>query len=527
MEAGPSPQEDGGRRVRRSLDANPLTVVRRVARPVAFVVIGLAVAILLCGLAGAGMRALGYVRPGIDDLAEVYLLISALITGVSGGLLYAWGDDIADLHLTRRDAVVVTSLVWLSAGLFGALPYLLGAGMSPADALFESISGFTTTGATVVTRIEEDLSRPLLLWRSLTQWLGGMGIIVLFIAVFPGLGAGGKNLFRTEFPGPTADTLRPRMTDTAFYLWVMYVGLTVLEALLLVLCGMEVFEAVCHALTTVSSGGFSTRDDSIAAFDSPTIELVIVIFMLASGVNFGLYYAAVRFRRLGVFLRSVEFRVYIGVFVVVALAFTLLNLRLHDGDVVQSLRYSVFTAAAFVSSTCYGVEDYMGFGAPALLLVLAMMFMGGSAGSTSGGIKISRVLVAFKSMFAVVKNQVRPNVVQVVRLGRQVQPAQTLLEVLAFIAIFVVSLGAGTLVVAVLEPGATLPSAFGAVLSCLSNMGPAPFHPQFVAGEGHLGGDDFSRYSDLAKLFFSGVMVFGRLEFLTVLALFLPEVWRP
>jgi len=517
--AGKSSGDTRPRHPRRgSLKANPIRVVRRLARPVGYVVLGLAAAMAACGIVGLGMWAFGYYRPEIDEGAALNLLVASLLTTLGGLGLRQWGTPLEGAHLTRRDAIVVTSMVWLFSGAFGALPFMIDAHMSPVDAFFEAISGFTTTGATVVTQIESGLSLPLLLWRSLTQWLGGMGIIVLFVAIFPGLGAGGKHLFRAEVPGPTPDWLRPRITETAFYLWAMYFGLTVAQILSLMVCGVSWFEAICHTFTTLSTGGFSTRDASIAAFESPAVEMVIVVFMLLAGGNFGLYYAALRARRVGVLLRSTEFRAYTGIVVVTFLGITATNIGVHGGSVVQSARYSIFTVATFLTSTGYTTEDYMLSGVPALMLIVLIMFIGGSAGSTAGGIKVSRVVVTLKAMYADIKHQVRPNLVQVVRLGRTPQPTETLVEVLAFVCIFFCCLGASTLAITVLEQTATVGSAFGASLSALSNMGPAPYH---------VGPDNFAAYGDVSKLIFSFDMVLGRLEFLTLLALGLPEVWRP
>ncbi|MEN0064104.1 MAG: TrkH family potassium uptake protein [Myxococcota bacterium] len=499
----------------------PGTVLRRVSRPVGFVLYGLAGAIALCGLAGSLFQATGYVRPDIDEGSVFNLFLSAAITAGAGFLLHRTGAPVDVAALTRRDAFVLTAAIWLAASVFGALPYVLDTGMTPADALFESTSGFTTTGATVVNRIEATLSRPLLLWRSLTQWMGGMGIVVLFVAFFPRVGAGGKKLFKAEVPGPTAGGLAPRIAETALWLYGMYVALTLVEAGLLTALGMPLFEAICHAFTTVSTGGFSTRDASVAAFQSPAIEVVIAVFMLAAGVNFGLYYGVLRTRRIGLFLRSPEFRAYAGIVLTVIFFFTVLNRTFTEGeDVVRSwldsARHALFTTATFITSTGYGIEDYMQFPAPSLALVLLLMFIGGCAGSTAGGMKISRVILTMETIGTQIRRAVRPNVVQVVRMEGQAVDEALLLEVSAFLCLYLASLGVGTWLVA-LTDGVPIGTAFGATLTCVSNMGPAPFHG---------GVDTFAVYSDTAKLLFSYAMVLGRLEFMTLLALVLPAVWE-
>ena len=289
----------------------PLRVLRRVLRPIGAVLFGLAGMMLLCAASGLLFSMLGSARPGIDDGGTLALSLAALFTALAGAAARRLGLSVELSDLTRRDAILMTAGIWLASGVFGALPYVLDAGMSPVDGFFEAISGFTTTGSTVVAHIEGTLSRPVLLWRSLTQWMGGMGIVVLFVAVFPRVGAGGKHLFRAEVPGPTAAGLSPRIGETAVWLYGMYVGLTVLEMVVLMGLGMSPFEAVCHSFTTVSTGGFSTRDASIAAFDSPAIDVAIALFMIAAGVNFGLYYGVVRARRLKLFFQSSELRAYL------------------------------------------------------------------------------------------------------------------------------------------------------------------------------------------------------------------------
>jgi len=500
----------------------PASVLRRVSRPVGFSLYGLAGAIALCGLAGSVFQATGFVRPGIDEGSVFNLFVSAAITAGAGLGLHRVGDRVDVAELTRRDAFVLTAAIWLVASLFGALPYVLDAGMSPVDALFEAASGFTTTGATVVDQIETTLSRPVLLWRSLTQWMGGMGIVVLFVAFFPRVGAGGKKMFKAEVPGPTAGGLAPRIAETALWLYGMYVALTVAEIALLTVFGMPLFEAVCHAFTTVSTGGFSTRDASVGGFGNPAIEVVVSLFMLAAGVNFGLYYGVVRSRKLSLFLRSPELRAYVGLVLIVVVCLTVFNRTLPSETGVgirswpESARYALFTTATFITSTGYGVENYMQFSSASLSLVFLLMFVGGCAGSTAGGMKISRVILAIETLFTQIRRAVRPNVVQVVRMeGRPVEQA-LLLEVLAFLCLYFASLGVVTWLATLID-GVPLGTAFGATLTCISNMGPAPYH---------LDTDTFSAYSDGSKLVFAYAMVLGRLEFMTLLALVLPAVWE-
>ncbi len=480
---------------------------------------------VVCAASGVVFHLMGSVRPGIDDGGTVNMVVAAALTAIVGWGLRHFGDATELADFTRRDAIVMTAGIWLASGLFGAVPYVVDAGMSPVDGFFEAISGFTTTGATVVDNIEGNnpegtppggLSRPVLLWRSLTQWTGGMGIVVLFVAVFPKVGAGGKHLFRAEVPGPTAAGLSPRIGETAVWLYGMYVALTVLEIVVLLVLGMQPFEAVCHSFTTVSTGGFSTRDASVGGFHSPAIEVAIALFMIAAGVNFGLYYGVVRSRRLKLFLQSSELRAYLLLVVATTVGLTLFNAKLHEGDLLTSARFALFTVGTFITSTGYGTEDYMVYPPISLALVFLLMWVGGCAGSTAGGIKIARVVLVLQTLVAQVKRSVRPNVVQVVRMGDKRVADSLLLEVSAFICLYVASVGLFTGLISWME-GIELGKSFGATLTSISNMGPAPYHG---------GTDNFVAYSDPAKLVFSFEMVLGRLEFMTLLALVMPEVWE-
>jgi len=392
---------------------------------------------------------------------------------------------------------------------------MLGAGMPPADAFFESVSGLTTTGATVIDDIEGRLSRPLLLWRSLIQWLGGMGIVVLFVAVFPNLGAGGKHLFRGEVPGTTAEGLRPRIAETSFTLWKLYGAFTIIEIALLKVLGLDLFDAVCHAFTTMSTGGFSTLDSSVGGFDSAAVEYVIACFMLIGSVNYGLYYGLLRSGSWKTLVRNIEFRSYVGIVVAAVVVLTVLNLSVHD-ELLTSFRYSFFMVATTISSTGYGTDDYSAYSSTALTIVILLMFVGGCSGSTAGGIKIERAVLMGKQAIAQIQKSFRPATVQLVRMGKVAVNNQVLADVGSFFLIYMGCIGFGLLFVTLVE-GVPAPTAFGTMLTCLSNMGPAPFH---------VGPDNFSTYSAGSKLFFSMAMLLGRLEFFTLFALILPGFWR-
>lgn len=493
---------------------------RGVFRPVGAVVMGLGVAIALCALVG-WLFDIADPQPELraargPEGGELALALAAAATLVTGFVLFWWGRRHAHETLTRREAVLSVALIWVFAGTFGAIPFVIGAGMSLPDAFFEAVSGLTTTGATVVTDIEGRLSRPLLLWRSLIQWLGGMGIVVLFVAVFPSIGAGGKVMFGKEVPGTSAEGLRPRIAETGRLLWQLYTLFTLVEVGVLYLLDMSLFESLCHALTTMSTGGFSTRDASVGAFDSLAIELTIAAFMLVGSVNYGLYYAALKGRSLRVFARSVEFRAYVLVVGLCVLVLTFGLLEVHDDDLLQSFRYAFFMVATTISSTGYGTDDYAVYPPAMLMVVIALMFVGGCAGSTAGGIKIERIVLMAKISWTEVRRSFRPNLVHVVRMGRAVVPNAALTDVAVFFMIYMLCLGTGTALIATLE-GVPPPTAFGAVLTSLSNMGPAPFH---------LAADNFAAYSTTSKLFCTVAMLLGRLEFYALLALLVPDFWR-
>ena len=495
---------------------------RGVIRPVSVVIMGLAVAMGLCALVGGVWDRVDPdpARPSgpLGPLA----LNSSLSIGLSAGLilalgvgLFTYGRRFVSERITRREALLAVSLIWFAAAVVGALPFSLAVGMSPADSFFESMSGLTTTGATVITDIQGTIPRPLLLWRSLIQWLGGMGIVVLFVAVFPNLGAGGKHLFRGEVPGATPEGLRPRIAETSFTLWRLYAVLTVLEIVLLKLLGIDLFDAVCHAFTTMSTGGFSTLDSSVGGFQRPAVEYVIAAFMLIASVNYGLYYALLRTNNWRVFFRSIEFRAYVGICAVAILLLTALNFHLHGGA-EASFRKSFFMVATTISSTGYATHSYTAYSSAALTIMILLMFVGGCSGSTAGGIKIERAVLLGKQAAAQVRKSFRPQTIQLVRMGKVAISAQVLADVASFFMIYVGCMSVGILLVTLIE-GVSVPTAFGAILTCLSNMGPAPFHQ--VA-------DHFAGYSAPTKVFFAVAMLLGRLEFFTLFALIIPAFWR-
>ncbi|MGB8223938.1 MAG: TrkH family potassium uptake protein [Polyangiales bacterium] len=487
---------------------------RGVIRPVGAVVLGIGVMIALCAAVGMVWDQVAP-DPRRPEGGVAAMALSAIIVSAVGLGAFLYGSRFVSERISRREALLAVSLIWIFAGICGAVPFVLGAGMPAADAFFEAVSGLTTTGATAIGDIETRLSRPLLLWRSLIQWLGGMGIVVLFVAVFPNLGAGGKHLFRGEVPGTTAEGLRPRIAETSFTLWKLYSAFTLLEIVLLKLLGVDLFDAVCHAFTTMSTGGFSTLDSSVGGFHSAPIEYVIACFMLIGSVNYAVYYSLLRTGSWKTLLRNIEFRWYVAIVAISVVALTVLNLSVH-GEILTSFRYSFFMVATTISSTGYGTDDYSVYSSAALTCIVLLMFIGGCSGSTAGGIKIERAALMGKQAVSQVQKSFRPSTVQVVRMGRIAISSEVLSDVASFFLIYMGCVAFGMLFVTLVE-GVPVTTAFGAILTCLSNMGPAPFH---------VGPDNFASYSAVSKLFFSIAMLLGRLEFFTLFALILPGFWR-
>ncbi len=491
-------------------------VHRVIARPVGLVLLVLAATLALTALMefGFGMASLEPVPP----LEAVGPLLATVPISAALGIGALWWGRAASNRTTmdRRDASVAVVAIWTLLGLVGAIPLMLGAQTSFVDAFFESVSGFTTTGATIYGDIEGTLSPPLVMWRAVMHWLGGMGIVVLFVAIFPNLGVSGKHLFRSEVPGVTAEGLRPRITDTSMVLWQLYLGLTVVAVALLWWLGMGLHDALVHGFGTLSTGGFSSRDASVAAFANPAIEWVLAVLMLIAGINFGLFYVVARTRRLTALWKSTELRMYLAIVGICTALLTVALVDDHGGEWLETLRYAFFRVATSLTSTGFGIDDHREYPPLAMGILLFMMVVGGCAGSTAGGLKVARVLILAKSAAAQIRRSVRPAVVTVVRVDRRPVPASVVVDVMSFFVLFMALLGAFSLVV-VQTDGVPVPTAIGAVLSCLSNMGPAPFY---------VDADNFSGWSATAKLVFSAAMVLGRLEFFTVLAVFLPEVWR-
>jgi len=440
------------------------------------------------------------------------------ITTASGALLFFAFRDPASSRtaMTHREGMAIVALGWFVAGAFGGLPFYLGGTFdSVADCVFESLSGFSTTGASVLTDIEA-VPRGILFWRSLTHWLGGMGIIVLSLAILPFLGVGGMQLYRAEVPGPAPDKLKPRIKDTAMTLWKVYLVFSAAQTLLLMLGGMDLFDALCHTFGTMATGGFSTRNASIAAYDSAYIDGVITVFMLIAGINFSLHYLLLKGKPLAM-LKNPEFRVY----AIMVLCFVaVLTLAVHAaGDyetVGQSVRYTAFQVASILTTTGYATADYEMWPGIAQAVLVFCMFVGGCAGSTAGGMKVMRIMLLCKHSYQELFRLIHPRSVSRVKMGHVAVQDDVLRGVWGF---FILWLGLFVLAAfAVAATGVDVVTSFAAALACIGNIGPG------IGGVGPM--DNYAWLPDTAKWALTLCMVLGRLEIYTVIILFVPEFWR-
>lgn len=429
-----------------------------------------------------------------------------------------------------REGFLVVSLTWLVAAAFGALPYLFSGEeqlASPIDAYFEAMSGFTTTGASVLTDIE-GLSRSLALWRQFTQWLGGMGIIVLALAVLPRLRVGGRQLLEAELPGPEVKPLAASIRDTARRLWLLYIGLTALQALVLAGFGwtgvddrMGLFEGIAHAFTTMPTGGFSTQARSIEAF-APATQWVIVVFMVIAGANFALTYRALVRRQLGILARDEELRLYVALLALgsLVLAAELGSEQLYAGE--QAVRHSVFQAVSMMTTTGYASADFTEWTVLALIALVALMFGGGSAGSTGGSIKVVRHLLIGRILRRELDQTVHPELVSPIRLNRAIVDERTLRAVLAFVLLYVGIFALGALGIVIDSARADLEvqaiDAIAVAATTLGNVGPA------FGFAGPMG--SYEPFSDLSKGIMIVLMWVGRLEIIPVVVLLTRSYWR-
>jgi trk system potassium uptake protein TrkH len=438
---------------------------------------------------------------------------SAVITLAAGLLLMR--ATRGPIDLTRRDGFGIVAFGWLAASLFGALPYLLsGAIADPVDAVFETMSGFTTTGATVLPVLEH-LPRGILFWRSLTQWIGGMGVLVLCVAILPFLGVGGMQIYRAEMPGPSKERLTPRIARTAEYLWGVYLVLSVLQCILLRAGGMDWFDACCHTFTTLSTGGFSTLTASVGGYNSLYIESVITVFMLLAGINFALHFRAATGRPLH-YARDPECRAFLGIWLAGCVLLAADTWGSVYPTLAEAVRAAVFQCTSILTTTGYATADFDAWPNLSRILLVAMMFCGGCAGSTAGGIKVVRIQVMLKTIQRELRTYIQPHAIVHVKLGRKPVGAETVSNIAVFLIIFVCIFTGATVLMSLWTPD--LVTAATSVAATLGNIGPG------LAAVGPA--ETFAFIPAPGKLLLTICMLLGRLELFTVLVLFMPSFWR-
>ena len=453
------------------------------------------------------------------------LIVSGIIVLSVGAFFTIWNRNF-DINLNKREGYIVVIFGWIVMILSGSVPYIITDSIDGfTNIIFETTSGYTTTGATILDSIES-LPKGIIFWRSITHWIGGMGIIVLAIAILPLLGIGGMQLFSAEAPGPSADKLHPRITDTAKRLWLIYLSVTLIETLLLSIFGMSFFDAINHSMSNIASGGFSTRDASLAYWNNiPMIQYIVIFFMFIAGTNFILLYYVFKgkFNKINI---DEEFNLYLKFVMFFSLVVALIvffnsNFLVSDDISLFSriegvIRHSLFQVVSIVSTTGFVTADYTSWTPFLLLIFFGLMFIGGSAGSTSGGFKIVRHLLLIKNGFLEFKRILHPNAIVPVRYNNKSVSSEIVYNILGFFIIYMLTFMIGALGFSMF--GLDFQSALGVSASSLGNVGPS------IGDFGPMG--TFSQMSTLAKWWSSFLMIVGRLELFTVLIIFTAYFWK-
>lgn len=438
--------------------------------------------------------------------------LTIILTLIVGFFLFM--RELDNSKLGAKDGLIIVTFGWIVASIFGALPLYISSDISYIDALFETISGFTTTGASILSEVES-LPKGILFWRSLTHWIGGMGILVFTVALLPVLGVGGFQIFKAESPGPVAGKIAPRIKDTAKILYITYFTITVLEVIMLEIGGMNLYDSFIHTFGTVGTGGFSNKNLSIGFYESTYIHIVIGVFMILSGVSFSLYYFIYK-GKYSEFYKNEELRVYLGIIFFSVLAIGL-NLYFTDyADTFTSFKDSFFQVSSLITTTGYSTADFDLWPEFSKGILVFLMLMGGSAGSTAGGIKVIRILVSIKLVKREIGKIFHPRAVLSIKSSNQIISDATINSITAFTALYFIIFIIGTLLVSL--EGVSLISASTSVIATLSNIGPGL---DFVGPT-----QNFGAYSDITKLLLSFFMLLGRLELFTIIALLAPKNWR-
>ena len=449
------------------------------------------------------------------DQSMAPLLKSMGITVAAGLLLYLAFRRAKVEFISHREGMAIVTIGWTVVGFFGALPFHFSGEFGPfVDCFFESVSGFTTTGSSILTNIEA-VSKGLLFWRSFIQWLGGMGIIVLSVAILPFLGVGGMQLYKAEVPSPVPDKLKPRIRETALVLWKVYALISLAEVIMLMIGGMSLYDSLCHTFTTMPTGGFSTKNASIAHYDSVYFDAVIIFFMLLAGINFSLHYQFLRGKTL-VFWRDSECRFFLGAVLFLIVVVTINTYGAVYETIGQALRYAAFQVVSIVTTTGYATADYEMWPAMSQLILMLCMFLGASAGSTGGGMKCIRVMLYLKYCYKELFILIHPRAVQHIKIGGESIPEDVVRSVLGFMGLYVGLFALSSVVLAGM--GVDFVTSVAAVAATIGNIGP---------GLGMVGPtDNFAQIPYLGKWLLIWCMLLGRLEIYTVIILLVPEFWR-
>ena len=439
-----------------------------------------------------------------------FLLSIAIVAGIG----FALSALPAKQQFFTREGFVAVGLIWIFTGLVGALPFILcGYFATPIDAIFESCSGFTTTGSTILTDIES-LPKGILFWRAFTHWLGGMGVLVLATAIVPKLGIRSHYLTQAETPGPVFSKLVPKQSQTSKILYTMYFALTALETVCLKIAGMPLYDALVHSFSTAGTGGFSNRNASVGAYGSVSIDIIITVFMLLFSINFAIYFLLLT-RKWREALQSDELRFFLSVVLGATAILTLANLGVYS-SVWESLRYTVFQVASIISTTGFGTADFVLWPQFSQLIIILIMFCGASAGSTGGGMKCSRILLLLRAVRREIHRITHPRSVEVGKLDGKRVSESTLHSLLVFVGAYVTTVFVAALIISL--DGESFAVSFSAALTCVSNVGPGL---EAIGPSGN-----FAAFSGLSKGVMSLCMIVGRLEIYPILVLFSPSTWH-
>ena len=444
-----------------------------------------------------------------DILPFVYTICILLVISVPCVILKP-----KNTHIYAREGFICVSAAWILLSVFGALPFVFS-GVIPnyIDALFETVSGFTTTGASILTAVE-DFPRSILFWRSFTHWVGGMGVLVFMLAILPSAGGEAIHLMRAEVPGPTKGKLVPKMRQTALILYGIYIVLTCIEFIALLLCGFPLYDSIVTSFATAGTGGFSVLNSSIAGYANPAAEWVIAVFMILFGINFNLFFF-VLIGKIKDALKSEELRVYLGVIAVSVVAVSL-NIFHLIGNFGDSVRTAFFQVASIMTTTGFVTVEFNDWPVLSKTILTLLMIIGACAGSTAGGLKISRILILFKNIFREIKHMIRPRSVNVVRVDGEVISDETVRSATGYLTVYMLAIVICVVLISI--DGYSMETNITATLSCINNIGPA------LGDIGATG--NFSVFSPLSKVVLTLAMLLGRLEFVPMIVFFSPYAWK-